>query len=380
MVNGEAFTPTAQAAKIYKSPGIHPSAARWAAGLERPFTGTPEKCPWNFNPVPSYLSFVATTVASRVGADSVSANRTTQFTFMPGHAKLATPVVGNAGGTVVSAVTDMDEVAYHYLFQTFPGPITLCWGPVPFIDPFGVTRVAVCCAQDNDIATGTTVTTSAASVPIGWNATVPFTGDLRTEGHTRVKLLSMGIRFVNTTPEQFRGGSFVSWQPVTVTDIQSPQTSNTINPSWKDHGPDGCEVTWIPRMRDLAYWHPSTASVAAAGVPAAPLTDTALAGPGVVVCINNPTSSVQTYDMECVAHWEISGFSVQTISTSAKATNLSDSTLKSALSSQINNAPDASGFAKTLTSAVHGVVQAGQALGKAAPRLAAASAAAGALM
>jgi len=381
LVNGSKLSLTSQALQVYK--GVNPSAVAWARGLETPFTGSPQKCPWNFNPVPSYLSFVATTVASRVGADTIGAGSTAQYTFMPGHGPIAQIGTVDVAAQNAGEVADMDEVAYHYNFQKIgSGGSINNFGPVNFIDTFGVTRTAAAFILSAGLATGGAINTSdvAGTGPVGWNATIPFTGDLRQLGHTRCKLLSMGVRFKNTTPEQFRGGSFVSVQPVTVCDITSPQSTMTIHPSWKDHGPDGCEVTWIPRLRDLAYWHPSEEVVLTSGVPTAPSTTNQMSGPGLIVWANNPSATAQTLDLEVVAHWEISGFAVQTISTNAKSTHVSDSVLKGALSAQINNAPTSSGFVDTLHAAA-GSLRRGLEIGaKVTPRFAPAAAAATALL
>jgi hypothetical protein len=315
------------------------------------------------------MSMVATTVAAQVGANSVAAGTTRQLTFFPGHSALGQTTAVDVGSTVAAVVSDMDEVAYHYQFQLNTSTVT-CFGPVDFIDCVGTTRAAAAYLDSANVPLGTALNSPVTTTnPIGWGSKLPITGDVRLEGHLRCKLLSMGIKVVNTTPELSRGGSFVSWQPVTNCDIFSPQSANTIHPSWKDWGPDGCTVTWIPRLRDLAYWHPTAGGTLTSGVVTGPIQSSSFEGAGIVICINNPTATAQTFDVEVVAHWEISGYSVQTLSDQVKSTIMSDSVLKGALSAQTTNAPTASGIVETFKAAA-GFVE------KVAPRVGAAGAAA----
>jgi len=368
--------PTLQAIGTKKSV-LHDALIRWAQGLEQPFTGSPQRCPFNFNPTPSYLSFVATTVAGRFGFDSVATNSAHQWVFWPGHGVLNSNYASDAAATVENVVYDFDEVAYHAPFFKAGGdPLAVAVGPVTYVDVTGAahnpcgsvisTGLALNSAQ-NDLSGG-------ASTSVGWNTPLPMTGDVRLEGHLRYKMLSMGVKFINTTPELSRGGSFVSFQPVTVCDILTPQSKNAVHPSFKDWGPEGCSISWIPRLRDLSYWHPSAGAVLTSGVATGPIVTNTATGAGIVVFINNPTGGVQNYDVEIVAHWEISGYSVQSLSSQGKSTYVSDSVLKGALASQTNNAPTAAGFTSTLREAAgEGVHLVGEALGKVAqmaPRMA----------
>jgi len=368
--------------KTLQVPGVkksvlHEAVLAWARGLENPFTGTPQKCPFNFNPVPSYLSFVATTVSGRFGADAVASNGTVQLTFWPGHAALNADYAVDPAATVENVVYDFDEVAYHHPFVKCGGdgqPVNV--GPVNFVDVTGTTRFPTGYVKTGTLAIGTATNdfSGAGSVSVGWNAGLPISGDVRLEGHLRYKLLSMGIRIINTTPELSRGGDIVSVQPATVRDILTPQASNSIDPSFKAWGPEGCTISWIPRLRDLAYWHPTSGGVLTSGVATGPIITNSGTGAGVVVWINNPTAAAQTFDTEVVCHWEISGYSVQTLAGEGKSTFVPDSVLKGALSAQTNTQATASGFSTTIRAAAGEIVHLGeQAVSKAiqlAPRAA----------
>lgn len=326
-------------------PDLHAAAADWARLLANPSL-PPVKCPFNFNPVPSMMSFVATTSCTRQSAFTSAAGGGLQMTVFPGHGIIDTMTLFETTGTIQSTLSDFDEVAYHYAFQSDGGAAITCHGPCNYIDTSGTTRPCIAFWYQTT-ASGSTAPNTSGAAPVGWDAPLPIIGDVRQQGHLRIKLVSMSVEVINVTPELNRGGSIVTVQPASVSAMPASVNALNINPSFYDHGPERAKVTWIPRLRDLAYWHPSKKNVAATGI-AATTNDVTSAG---IFVFCNAGSTAQTYDVNIVAHWEISGYSVQTLATAAKSTNLSDSVLKGALSAHSMTSPSATGFESTLRAA-----------------------------
>lgn len=336
----------------------HSKLMAWAELVSNPFVGCNDvKCPINFNPAPSLLS-------TRVQLDNcsttigVSSGYCRQMVFMPGHSFLNNPTV-LVGATGAATLSDLDEVAFHHPFQQVNGATTYAVGPVNSYGGAGVVRTGIPGWLHNDAATvsGGTSNNSGAATPFTWDNPLPLTADPRLFGHMRWKMIAMGVRIRNTTPVGTRGGSIVSVQPANVINLAdyTLQVKFDRDPSfrvWGD-GTDEVEICWIPRTRDLAYWHQST-STSAAGVDQ---TTTQVVGPALLVWLNAPTSD-QTYESEQWAHFEISGTNTQVFSEQTHSLNVPVAPIQQALGAHIQNSPTAHGIQNTIGAAVGAVTNA----------------------
>jgi hypothetical protein len=344
------------ARRVIKAVYVKPTHARlldWARLVSNPFVGTNTvRCPLNFNPAPSYLSFPVTLVDNQAAGLSVSAGFARQLFLWPGHAQLyGAPVV--VGSTGSGNLGDMDEVAFHAPFKTIAGSLYSI-GPLNSYDAGGAIRTASMrhLSPDALTALGGVVTSCANGSGGLWDNPLPLTADPRAAGHMRWKMISMGIKIINTTPAANRGGNVVSVQPATVVDMANftSQSQFDSHPSFTVWGDASEEVTicWTPRPRDLAFWH-STPIAGSAGVGA---TDSTLIGPAIVVWFNAPSAFNQTYTLEIVTHFEIAGYAVQTFSSPAPSLSTPLGPVQAALTAHVNSSPTAEGFVHTVAAAV----------------------------
>lgn len=367
---------------------VYGSVGKWADLVSNPFTGVPVKCPFNFNPVPSYLSMTVTTTCSRIGNTSAAAGGTTQIVLWPGHATMATVPTTSPAVTLNGLLGDMDEVAYHESFTGVNGSVYVA-GPVDSADAGGTKRTAIAGVINTGVTLGATFNNSndVSGVPLTWDNPLPFFTVVSTPsqsvfGHMRWKMTAMGVRIKNVTPELSRGGSIITVQPLTVIDMPTSQAKYALQPTYMDWGPDSATVHWIPRLRDLSYWHATAAMSAVAGVPGTtPLFGTTFESAGIVIFLNAPGVGIQTYDIEVVAHWEIAGYATQQLASPTAATPLSDGVLKGALNQVASNLPSAHGVGEVIENivghavgsvkgAVPRIMSAGMALAKTGARAA----------
>jgi hypothetical protein len=351
-------SPSVQSQQVW---ALSPATAAWASSVSNPMNGTAVKCPFNFNPVPSYLTMVVTTTATVLNTVKATAGQTCQMIFMPGHGPMNTNQGVNLAANGSGSSPDMDEVAYHFLPQSVNGAASFVnFGPGPSSDAFSATRQAAAFVYQDGITSGATSNNSNLGTYVPWDNPFPIQANPGQTGHMRWKMTAMGLRITNITPAFSRGGSVITVQPSTVIDVPTTQNLLALQPSfmdWGDGGEKPVEITWVPRMRDLAFWHLSpSALVISSGVATSPQVKASWEGFGIMVFLNAPAGNPQTYNVEVVAHWEVSGFSVQTLTSPSKATRVTPDTLNAALSAHSNNASTGHGFAATLKAAVGGVV------------------------
>lgn len=247
------------------------------------------KCPVNYNPVPSFMTTPAHLTATLNGI-TAKAGYSTQLVLFPGHGY----------GTTADV---MDGVSYHANAQNIGGT-NLPIGPVYVgANP----AIGFYTPSTAPLTVGTDMTSSAAAgnVPILWDNALPYTGSVGNGNHTRWKLLSMGIMIENTTPVSNRGGQIVHVMPNTNiiasgsrTVDYAAQPTYTITDAPND-GP--YRLSWIPRAEDLAFWHSETSNNSSVCVPA------------IVVFFDAPTLD-QTYNVEIVTNWELSGHNLAAVS------------------------------------------------------------------
>lgn len=311
--------------------------SRWAMALSRPFENEGAICPVNFNPVPSLMSTTARLTHTNLSI-SVPASTTRQMLFFPGHGapvKLmqyaGLPGNNTYVGPGLGIVSSMDSVSYHYCgdYDGLLGSGNTIAPVRTIAGPGGAVTQNPTLGCYSEFAAGA-CSANAVSTPMAFDNQLPYTAGLpgsATGAHLRWQLVSCGVRVFNTTPQLNRGGNIVSVQFLnqsglvnTAGGFAATQAELDSNPTFRIHGDgsDGVEVSWIPRVQDLAYWHSLTETNAAASA----LGNTNLrasdwSGAGFAVFLNNTTGNAQSYSLQCVFNVMLSGTNVQSISTPA---------------------------------------------------------------
>ncbi len=278
---------------------LKPRLNRWLQCLSRPFEIEAVKCPVNFNPMPTLQTSLWTTTSTlKVNAPS---GQNVQFTLYPGH-------------TLLVDADEMDGPSYHQNWQNVNGVVRPV-APVQYADASAVIRngfnavMSLSPVGTAGVGTNSVVndTSTSASTVIEFDNALPLSGTPKDSSHTRYKLVGMGIRFSNETPGLTRGGTFMSVQPLTTNAYANIQFY-AKHPTFKDHGlcdEKRGELSWIPRIQDLAFYHPSTSTAVTIGVGTA----------GILLCFVNTTAAAQNLAVEIVYHWEIGGSNVIQVST-----------------------------------------------------------------
>jgi hypothetical protein len=241
------------------------------------------KSPVQGNEAATICSFAATTTT---GQSSFSqATGTMQFCFFPGH--------NTSDGDDYGVARHSNKIAVGVTPTSYiVGPMDSTAGTVSLN---GVkSGIALGTAQYN-------VNTSA-SAALTWDVGLPMTCEATNTGHTRWRLVSMGVRFVNTTATESRAGSVVTVCPETRESFADgiDQELFAKYSTFEIHEVNKpIEVSWVPRSADFGYV--STSATAGTNVFEA----------GLFVWVNNPHTVAQTYSWELVCNWEIAGSSVK---------------------------------------------------------------------
>ena len=177
--------------------------SNWLEALADPFSCDPQKCPVNFNPMPTLQT---TTMRTTYTAKLVAiASSNAQLALYPGH-------------TALVDSDEMDGPSYHQNWQ-YVGSLAGVRpvGPMQYPDASAVNQPPIGGVYSvilnsaggggggiatNSACVDTSVTTAPyASYPMYYDVAVPFTGSSKNGFHTRYKLTAMEIRFLNETPE-----------------------------------------------------------------------------------------------------------------------------------------------------------------------------------
>lgn len=264
---------------------LAPRLERYFRSLANPWE-EPVKCPVNFNPVPSYL----TSLARVTHTSTISVLNTTscQLDLFPGH---------NAAGD------EMDGVSYHTHPQAVGTISTFIVGPVGD----GARTPIVGVRTDNLILTAAAdLSNTAASFTLAPNAQLPYNAANNNGGHTRWKLVSMGIDIENVTQLDQRGGLVAYVQPsseFSSTARSAYEVFETYKESTKANT-GILRITWIPRPQDIAFWHSDAA-----------LNFSSLMGAGIKIWLLNTTVVPQTYRIYIVQNFEMAGSNLESLAT-----------------------------------------------------------------
>lgn len=293
--------------------------SRWAEALAKPFDCIGAICPVNFNPAPSLMNTTLRLTHTSLNT-TVGANTTLQLTIFPGHGKPVNSLqFANISGSNQQIGSQMDAVAYHSC--QYNGLLTDAgnWhvGAVNTGSGAGVTFTAFNVVY-NSIALGASTNGAANSGVVGlYDSVAPYSSSIAS--HLRWQLVSCGVRIFNTTPQLNRGGNVTTVQLVNAGGFRrqdgvpaSTQAELEINPSFKIHGDcgEGMEISWIPRLQDLAYWH----SIVSTDANTSNITATDYSGAAMGIFLNNNTGVTQSYVIQMVFNFMIAGTTVQAIS------------------------------------------------------------------
>ncbi len=277
-------------------PGLR-AAHAWLKAVSYPFQEDIVRCPISYNPVPTTASLTAKTEYVDLNV-TVAVGTSTQYTLFAGHGAAADPA-------------PMDGVSYHSVLRSAvaatapffaPGPVN-----VSFFDGAAFVATAIAGTQVGALGLNTYNANFLGQLP--WTTPLPFVAQegagFNGGGHTRWRLSSMGVEIINTTPIVARGGDVVTVAPTgDLADVLASgdnQSKLSIFPSFKVHDTQHpIELAWIPRPRDLAFWH-------YAGTPVTRPSFTSVTDGALYLFINNPTGSIQDYTVRIRANWEIAG-------------------------------------------------------------------------
>lgn len=263
----------------------------YLAQLADPWKYQGIKCPVNYNPVPSFMTTPAHTTSTFMVA--VAADRQRQIVLFPGH------------GYATSA-DSMDGVSYHCTTQNIGGT-TYSIGPITT----GGFPPAIGFIGTDAIYSGTipdaTLSSTANYLPITIDVPLPYTGSIGNGLHTRWKLLSMGIEVQNTTAVVNRGGTIMHVMPNTnvissgafLADFGAQPTFRVSD----EANSRPYKLSWIPRAEDLSFWHSEVGTANAS-----------VCVPAIILLLQAATTGQQTYTIEVVCNWELSGHSLAAVS------------------------------------------------------------------
>lgn len=317
---------------------LHPESdlGLWGAQLARPFDVEGRLCPITYNPAPSFIQSYARTTHTNLNV-SVALNTTTQYVLFPGHTEML-----NSNQNVSQAGQQgMDAVAYHEADVAINGT-TYVVGPMSKTDVLGTKSPIIGAVTSGLVLNQVSINLAGAtSAPVSYDVALPYTSltHSTTAGHhSRWMLNSMGVRIHNTTPVLSRGGTVVTVQPNNeVPAVAGNQAVLEVYPTFKDWGPgEDVELAWIPRAQDLAFWHGADVQ-AGGGQPFS-----TVAAPGIYIFLNNPTASAQSYSVEIVCHWNLSGTYLNPVGGPSPHAPEVKPVVEKALSFLQNNAPTAS--------------------------------------
>lgn len=275
-----------------QAPVLNARLADYFRQLEDPWKYQGVKCPINYNPVPSFMVTTAHTTYTN-NSFTVPIGLQRQLTLFPGHAP---PSDGDA----------MDGPSYHCYGYTVNA--TSCSvGPVNTTS--GVTGIIGFTSPDTGMALTADVTSTAAPnfTPLTPDVLLPYTALISTGGHTRWKLVSMGVVISNTTPIQYRGGQIVHVQPNSnIVPTGNMLADYASQPSFRitqEPNLGAYKISWIPRADDLAYWHTEGSAYGNSPWNA-----------GINIWFQGCSGIAQTYSFEVVCNWELSGHSLAAVS------------------------------------------------------------------
>jgi len=343
---GRKFKATAQAAKHVK---LTARLQQYVDSLANPWGGTGSRNPVNYNPVPTMMSSTATTTNTAT-AYAVAGNTTAEITLFGGH--------GNA-----SSINAMDGPAYHAQLQGI-NVDNYAVGPLAVVDSLVPLTYNPTCGVVTTLTLGqyASVSNTVASLPLslellgGYDQTLPFMAASGNAGHTRWKLVSMGIRIINITALGNRTGD-VTWVQPSNSDNPALQALGSVQTVFADlpsytisqaANLGELKITWIPKPEDCAYWH--CTSLATASVPV-DVANVNLTDVGIRIWLNNPSTLQQNYSWQVTCNWELAGYNLLTLA-SPKALQPADkNTIEPMLEVMrfaSNSASSAPGIAKTI--------------------------------
>ena len=232
------------------------------------------------------------------GELNVQPNAGVQITLMPGH-------------NGVNPEAPEDPSAFHCSLAKGVGTELFTWGPlqvpnVPvieplagFIEPVGLNAAIADLSAVNLVAAG-----------LRWDNPAPYQGassgpTTDNTHHSRWQVTGIGIRLINETEIDKRGGKVLSVapdKPFNSSTQKSFQRFKSALPT-TDANTGTYEVSVALRQLDMAMWHPYNAGAVSQSIQDASLH----------LFISNPTTSVQVYSYQIVMTFALAGTSLRMV-------------------------------------------------------------------
>lgn len=322
--------------------------SRWAKALADPFNSPQAICPVNFNVCPSTMNTTARLTHIDLNV-TVPANQTRQITIFP-HGELLKSLQDTVSGVSVRIASGMDPVAFHsgIVSDFVTGTNYTAISPFNTISPGGTQTFSGVLCLDNLVGLGACTNGAANAATVrGFDAPLPYAAG-SFASHLRAQTVSIGARLYNTTPQLSRGGNVTTVQLAnqgglikSTGQFAAVQRDLEINPSFRTHGDcgDGMEISWIPRLQDLAYWHNIVSDSNSQTI--ANIMATGYGGAGMVLFLNNTTASTQSFSLELVWNLMFAGTSVQSISSESVVEPMLRSPIEQTVTHMVNNSSTA---------------------------------------
>lgn len=294
-----------------KGVGKLPLMIDWLRAAQDPLRMPPAKCPVQKNLIESNRTTVCSTVYT--ARKLISNTAKLDIVLFPGHGVMPQYSVAAGGGDTSSAF-NMDPQSFHSKLQTI-GSTAYALGPVgdgqtPY-STVGFTRAA---GIDEFF---TTSSTAAGAEALNCVTPLPYTAQADAAGHTRWRMTALALKIVVDNYDGSIGVRTASplGRSVALTGNVGFDTVFAKNPSYtKDQiSPVSGKaertfvVPWQPDQ--LAFWHTISTSFTN-GAAATGVTH------GSFFCqLENLGSAGAWVDLEVVAHWELAGDSLLSVST-----------------------------------------------------------------
>lgn len=266
--------------------------AQFLAAMAHPFDVPPALCPLAYNEVITLRSHAAQTTCTMFSY-SVLSNYTNTIQLLPGWAtNLDGIVLVQPQANSAALMTDTTGTQ---------------WTPGPCGVTHGANTYNPACVVSNYSPDGPGVNpryklalgTGSGAAMFGWDVPLPYVAPTNFADILRWRCTAIGIRIRNVTPAINKGGSVVTVQPTfgaSSYGLSGSVSDFAVEPSFRDHGTEDVEVSYIVKPRDLSYNYPEAGD--AGGVPGSL---------GLYIFLANKTANAQQYDLEIVYHWQVAG-------------------------------------------------------------------------
>jgi len=311
----------------------------WVCFASDPFGSIPARMPVNYNSAPSNRSFIVRVPYQE--RFQIDAQKCVEF-GIAGHGLYS----GNNDPESFHCLPQQIGATDYSIGPVASGSFPACLGYHSPDSPSGA-ALAVGSASNS-----TTVVGYEALLP---TAPLPFTAS-GTGGHTRWKLIALGMRFANTSTSFVKGGDLATVQPSANHTVVTPANGQLefVNESTYKVQPISdktLQVVLIPRTQDMAYSHTLNAA-----------SNSRTDYYPMKAWINNTTNTTQDFTVWIEAFYQIAGFNVNSLTTPSVDFPADRNVVEPAINITRMSASSGSGFehvARVVASKVSGAASEG---------------------